>query len=128
MMRACEQCGRQYEARHGLSKTCGDACRKARSRGKPSSPDVIVQNDAPVMVGLVDSTVAALDAAGRLNSVAGQQALRIAQAMTGRETGSSLASLSKELSAVMALALAGVPVAGDSIDELKVRREARRAG
>ena len=77
---------------------------------------------------MVAATQETLELAGRLDTVAGQQALRIAEAMTGRETGAGLAALSKALSSVMAEALDGVRSSADHLDELKARREARRAG
>jgi hypothetical protein len=77
---------------------------------------------------LVVATKVELEAAGRLDSVLGQQALRLAQQMSGFETGGGMAALSRELRATMAEATRGAAVAADPLDELKARRDAKRAG
>jgi hypothetical protein len=44
------------------------------------------------------------------------------------ETGSAVAALSRELRTVLDVALAGVAVAADPVDELRVLRDRKRAG
>ena len=132
--RKCLRCGDPYQASRTTAKYCSPSCRSYASqerRGlvvnsseKPKTVEVEVDQSS----GLVAATQETLELAGRLDTVAGQQALRIAEAMTGRETGAGLAALSKALSSVMAEALDGVRSSADHLDELKARREARRAG
>lgn len=132
--RKCLRCGSPYKAARTTAKYCTASCRSMASQERrgllpamKKPPAVVVDVDEPSS-GLIESTRAALEQAGRLETVAGQSALRIAQAMTGRETGAGLAALSKALSSVMAEALDGVRSSADHLDELKARREARRAG
>jgi hypothetical protein len=83
----------------------------------------------PVEVPLVAQTRRELDEAGKLDSVVGQQALRLAEKMcSGADTGSATAAVSKEFRAVMALALAHVTTKTDSLDELSQRRVLKAAG
>ena len=77
---------------------------------------------------LLDATRAELDAVGRVDTVHGQIALIIAARMSGFETGSGTAVLSKELRAVMAEALRGATAAMDPVDELRARRDAKCGG
>lgn len=132
-MRNCDFCGHSYQAKRETSRFCQPKCRVYFSNAKknPKAPQPRPEGE-PVLesgdVSLVEVTRATLEESGRLDTVAGQQALRIAQAMTGRETGAGIAALSKALSTVMSEALEGVPAVADSLDELKARREARRAG
>jgi hypothetical protein len=78
---------------------------------------------------LVNAVKADLDAAGRLDTPLGQQAVRLAQRMCSPyDTGSALAAVSKELRSVMAEALKDVDAGGDALDELAERRLKRAAG
>ncbi|WP_201029539.1 hypothetical protein [Mycolicibacterium canariasense] len=89
----------------------------------PPSPDGDGGNS------LVKATMVELEAAGKLDSMLGQQALALARRMSGEVTG--IAALSKELSRVMAAATANTPgsvaAVADGIDELRARRDAKRA-
>lgn len=131
MTRNCDFCGRSYQAIRETSKFCQPKCRvyNANAKKNPKAPKPQPSRE-PVLesgdVSLVEVTRVTLEEADRLNTVAGQQALRIAQAMSGRETGAGIAALSKALSTVMSEALEDVPAMADSLDELKARREARR--
>ena len=69
-----------------------------------------------------------LDAAGRGDSAIGRAALVMAaKIQNGKESGSSLAALNREWRATMAEAVRGVAVAEDPIDELRARRDKKRA-
>ena len=123
MRRACDMCGRDYEAKRSDSRTCGSTCRNNKARGA----DRVGPVDSP----LVRATHAELEAAGKLNTRHGQQALVLAARMS---TGTGVGPLSKELDRVMAAAIGFTPVAtpapgaGDDVDELRARRDAKRAG
>lgn len=119
MRRHCGICGRPYEAKTNASRYCGSTCRNRKARG--SAPIAETVGELPAQ------TRAQLEAAGRLDTVIGQQAVRLAEQICV-ETGSSLAALNRELRATMAEALADVAPVADALDELKARREARRAG
>lgn len=125
MLRNCDVCGVQYEAKRPNSRFHSDTCRKRHQRGARVAPVRAV----PTRVGLVEqATRAELDEAGRLGSALGQVAVALAARLDdGRDTGQGAASLSKELRAVMAAALADVTAAADPIDELRSWRDRKRA-
>lgn len=128
MQRACDSCGKPYEAKRKASRFCSDTCRKRHQR----SPKPAIFG--PISSGLVNSvlyttTLQKLEAVGRVDTVAGQQALTLAERMSSpAETGAAVASLSRQLSATMAEALAGTAVAVDPVDELRALRERKHAG
>jgi len=76
-------------------------------------------------IGVVAAVAAELSAAGRLNTSLGQQALKLAVRLetSKTDTGAGLASLSKELRALMVQALAGVTQVDDPVDEIAKRRD-----
>jgi hypothetical protein len=91
------------------------------NRSSGSEPDTV----SP----LLESIRATLEAAGRLNSVAGQLALSLTRAMESPiQTGSSVAALSKELRVVMAHVMRDAPAVADPLDELARRRERKLMG
>lgn len=118
----CAACGVAFEAQRATAKYCGATCRKRGNR----RGEVVVLAAAPV-VGLVEATRGELAAAGRLDTVLGQQALTLAERITNpRDTGSAIAALSRELSRVMAEAVKGA-AAADPLDELRARRDRIRS-
>ena len=127
MERPCDDCGRMYEAKRASSRFCGDTCKKRAQRRPAGAPAPIAEAPEPTS-GLVEVTRRTLEDAGRLDTVLGQQALALAQRLASpRETGASVATMSRELRAVMAEALRGVAVAADGVDEMKARRDAKLA-
>ncbi|AJA43302.1 hypothetical protein VC60_gp01 [Mycobacterium phage Sbash] len=149
MTRSCVVCGTPFEAKRPQAKFCGATCRKRHSRGASTSASTPQQPQVPTTgapevtdptpsaamppllpaAGLVATVVKELTAAGRMETVLGQQALRLAMRLETStvDTGAGLASLSKELRAVMAQAVAGAAVEADPVDELRARRDAKRA-
>lgn len=125
MQRSCSVCGRDFDAKRKDATTCGSTCRANRHRGKVANPATNLV-DTP----LVRATRAELEAAGKLDTRLGQQALVLA---AGMSTGSGVGQLSKELDRVMEAAI-GISVkppaagTGDAVDELRARRDAKRAG
>lgn len=77
---------------------------------------------------LSKATLAALEEAGRTDTPAGRAALLLARRldMTTADTGSSIAALVREHRATLAAALANAQT-GDRVDELKERRDRKRA-
>ena len=124
MPNTCAGCGVPVGSR---AKVCSDRCRKRVKRGSTAPPTPIAAADeAPS--GLVATVERSLTEVERLDTVLGQQAMALARRIdTGVDTGSSVAALSKELREVMALAMQGVAVAADPVDELMRRRELKRA-
>lgn len=154
MKRNCNQCGRSYEAQRPTSKYCRASCRTQYSRNpatawsnsmqigkKKVAPAVKSSSSAadsidPVVNSkpagdsnsLVKATLSELEAAGAVDTMLGQQALRIATEMSGFGTAGGMAALSKELSRVMAEALrVAISAIADPVDELAARRDAKMA-
>lgn len=128
--RQCAVCGKPFEAARSTAKYCGSSCRARASQGagaaRPVGPPAGLNADRSDR-GLVQSTQAALVEAGVLQTVAGQQAMLLAHRMTSpSETGAAVASMSKQLSAVMVEALKSVKRV-DPLDELRQRRDTKRA-
>lgn len=139
MDRSCEVCGAAFAPKRATAKYCGPACKKrafdqrAAQRAAAKSglnPQVNGSEDRPKLSReLTDRVTTELEAAKRLDTVAGRQALLLARRLEDPETsfGAAAASLSKELREVMAEAMAGVAREGDPIDELRARRERKFA-
>lgn len=126
MQRTCDVCGRDFEAKRKDAKTCSATCRSnKRNLSAPPDPGEVGSNS------LVKATTAELEAAGKVDTMLGQLAISLAGRMSGTTTG--LAALSKELRSVIDAAL-GVKTTGspaavvDVVDEVRARRDAKRAG
>ena len=100
MVRQCDVCSVEYIAKRRSSRFCSDRCRKRSQRGVATLAghakvvELASEDPSPLVVTVIGE----LEAAGRLNSSLGQQAVLLA----GRigvpfDTGSSVAALSKEL-------------------------------
>ena len=125
--RACDRCGRSYEAKSKLSKFCSARCRMAASRAggsvvpiRPKSDDHEGPNAAAYR--------AKLEELGCVDSAQGVHLLTLARRLdaSDRETGNSTASLSREMRAVMAEIRAAVRPAS-AIDGLRLVRDQSRA-
>ena len=121
----CGNCGKPFEAQRATAKFCGGTCRQRANRRAANKPRPEPPPAAAIPPeSLVDAVRRELDAAGRLEHPLGLQALMLAERMCSPfDTGSAVASVSKELRAVMDAALADAPKAADSLDELAHRRE-----
>ncbi len=84
----------------------------------------------PVLEGgkAVASVRAELEGAGRVDTYLGALALVLAERIDGSTAVMGFAALAKELRVTMDAALAGVTVAADPVDELRTRRDSKRAG
>lgn len=126
MQKLCAVCGHSYETKRKDSITCSATCRSRKRNMLPAG--------ASADNSLVKATKAELEAAGKLDTRLGQQALILAARMSGTETPSGVGTLSKELDRVMAAAIGAAPPTapaagqGDRVDELRARRDAKRAG
>lgn len=130
-MEECPICGRQMQPGR---VTCSQRCRQRKyrqeqKRSKESDP-VATVTTAKELRGLTieDAVRAELTELGRLNSALGQQALELARRMsTEDEFGAGVASLSRELRAVMVeVAANAAPAENDPLDELRARRDRKR--
>jgi hypothetical protein len=123
----CQSCARPFEAKRPAAKFCGDTCRK-RAQRAPGTAKTLLTSDVPKLASpLVRTTQAALESAGVVETVAGQQALLLAERMSNpHETGAAVASMSKQLQSVVSEALRSVK-RSDPLDELRGRRDQKRA-
>lgn len=82
-----------------------------------------------VDASVLEATRLALEAAGRLDSPAGRNVLVLADRLDHslKDTGSSVAAMSKQHLTALAEVLKDAPQAADEVDELEARR-ARRHG
>lgn len=109
---------------NGSCRSKAYAHRKANPGGVPTLP--VPESSSSTLADVVRRD---LEDAGRLETVPGQLAVALAERLVSAgTTASSLATLSKELRALMAEALIGVkPRELDAVDEIAARREARAA-
>jgi len=118
----CSVCTKVFPAKRSTAKFCGPTC---RSRANRTGGTVAVLPEHPS--GLVAVTKRELEAAGRLDTVLGQQAMELAgRIVSPFSTGAAVGTLSKELRTVMSEALKGAAVVADPLDELRDRRDRKR--
>ncbi len=128
-MRKCKRCGAVMppKAGPGRPREVCEACKP--SRVLAAVPAEVVGAPARSDEPLIAATRKTLVDAGRLDTVPGQMALVLAARMLDRmNTGSSVASLSRELRATLDEALAGAVVEADPVVDFSARRAARAAG
>ncbi len=126
----CVVCQRPFQALRSTARYCDATCRQRAKRAGGVSPVAALPEPTDAEPDLVAATRRELVRAKREDSVLGQQALALALRLStgAADTGSAVASLSKELRAVMAEAMAGVPAAPDALDELMERRRRKVSG
>lgn len=127
MVRDCVMCGRPFQARRSTARYCSSTCRARRAQGRSPRP---VDTPAPTAgAPLVVQVRRALEAAGRLDTYLGQQALTLAERLAGQngDSGAAVAALSRELRSVMREVLEGTAQATDLVDELEERRRRKTA-
>lgn len=130
-MRACDACGGSLEGRRSDARFCSDRCKdriKKRLQRGSVVPMPARAHGGDEESPLVRSLLAELEAAGRLDTTDGQHAVLLTRRLVAaeRDTGSAVASLSKEARAARLEALKGAQVAQTALDELRARRAAKR--
>lgn len=127
---SCASCGRPFVAKRAAAKFCGDTCRKRSQRAGPRETSPVPVKLHPLTHSaspLVVAVEAELAAADRVDTMLGQTSLELARRIASdHETGSAVASLTKQLRETMADALKGVAQAADPLDELRARRDVKR--
>lgn len=153
MKRACDFCGKRYEAKRSTSKYCQSRCRTRASRARASGAVVELpkgkakgkrggrRTDAGDGEGQAEkrepgaveiATRAALEQVGRAESPLGATALTLARRLDdGHETGSGMAALAKQLQHTLDAATENTDTEKSPLDkardELADRRKRRGA-
>lgn len=128
MQRLCDSCQKPYEAKRVTSRFCSPTCRSRASRGA-----VVADLRPPAPTGgLVGAVRRELEEAERLDTALGQAALGLAERLAaGNDTGSAIATLTREMRTTLEAAKAGARVADSPLaqlrDELAERRRRRSA-
>lgn len=132
MERNCDVCGEPYQAQRATSKYCSTRCRTRASRGKCSGEVVpLAPKPQPAEVegpGAVErATVDALEQVDRLDTPLGRACVVLARRLDspGADTGSAMASVAKQLEALLVSANRGAGAASSPQqlrDELAERR------
>lgn len=117
----------------GRPRTKCEACSPPRLRDvRRRAPHKLAAAPAApsgAVVGVTAATLAKVRDACVEDDPAAQAALVLAARIdAGADSGASIAAMVKQLHATMAVALEHAELAADPIDELRRRREARRAG
>lgn len=139
-VRNCDKCGREYTFQRRTSKYCSQTCRNAAmmqrrrlgASAQPRPPRALQVVDDQAHVGattLTEATLVELAAVGREATALGLAALALARRIDHAhgETGSALASMVKAHREALAAATADVAVEVDPLDEMRRRRDAKRA-
>ncbi len=137
MTKACARCGKEFESASARAKYCGSTCRarsseERKTHPQPPSGNVVSMPGARGAGTIRAAVVKAL--AGQADSVAGRQALKIAERLDQGASDSAWANLSRRLddlleAASRAAALAAVQGQDEDnpVAYLKARAEKRRA-
>ena len=124
-MRACDACSAPYEAQRAWSRFCSPTCRSRARRGARAPQPV--PPTPPGDGGLVRAVVGELEEAGRLETALGQATLAVARRIDeNRDTGSAMASLSRELRVTLEQAVAGARVAASPLEQMRDELAERR--
>lgn len=136
MDRQCDQCGAPLTGDNPRKRYCGSTCRQQARRAGSSDASVTPlhsssSTETAENVGATERAVREqLTAADRLDTPDGAAAVVLARRLDepGRDTGSAMASVAREMSARIEAALEGARVEGDPTDELQQRRNQKFAG
>lgn len=129
--RTCEDCAKSIEGKSPKARFCDDACRKrfarrsdsTRTESGPDEDSTRTHDD----LKLIATTVAALEAAGAVDTVAGQAALVLARDLAYSRYGSGAhASLVDRLLKTMAEIAPAKPAADSPVETIRGRGAARR--
>lgn len=124
MQLTCAVCGNPFESKRAHAKYCSSTCRSRRSRRGGAATDTTTVQP----LSMVEVTQAELIRLARLDTVEGQLAMTLAfRLASAAETGSAIATLSKDLSRVMGLLRAGAVTTLDEVEAARQRRDEKLA-
>lgn len=132
--RTCEQCGTSFTSPRSQARFCGPTCRSRAHRGKPgveaveanaSSEDppatrAVAAKRSKRYSTLEEQVRATLTEMKALTTISGMSAVRVAQQIDrGGDSGSAVATLSKELSRLVSEAkVEAAPLNADKVDDV----------
>lgn len=136
----CEWCGQDFEAQSPRARFCSSSCRGKANRRRPglaedvpggsgedrADPEAAARPErppAPVYDTLAEQVAATLSELKALDTISGRAAVRVAQQIDrGGDTGSAVATLSKELSRLVEEAkVESAPLRRDDVDDIADR-------
>jgi hypothetical protein len=129
--RACDHCGKKYEAKRQTSRYCSTACRMASSRAGQATPRSVTP--LPAAGELTRAVEEKLAEASRLDTAEGRAAVDIAKRIDSVRAAplSQVASAHRELRAALEAAMRGAnqtkSVLQSRRDELAARRAKKQA-
>jgi hypothetical protein len=133
--RNCDSCGVEYEAKTARSRFHSATCRVRASRGvviempaasRTSTTTTGSASPAVQLTGVLGATYRELEAAERIETAYGQAAMVLARRIdAGRDTGSAMATMTRQLRETLAEALKGARREGSKLDELTAKRQQR---
>lgn len=128
MIRTCDTCAREYDAKTVRSRYCSTPCRRRANYTGAAKRRGQVVEARPQDATVVHAVRQALGGLGVLDTPRGRAALVLAGRLDAadQESGAGLASLARQLDALVASALAESPGSEpDPLDVLRARRRAR---
>ena len=128
MATGCYSCGGPLPpAGNGRPRKYCFECRPSRAKTPPPTP-VPVAPSAGDHLSVIQATRAVLTDTGRLHTPMGAAAMVLAEHIdTGEQSGSALSSMVKQLSAALAEATANAKTEANPVDELRAKRDQKRA-
>lgn len=124
MERLCGSCERPFEAKRPNHVSCSPRCRQRLARGHVAKLAVIPTEGESDLVAAVR---AELLSAERVDSALGQAALTLAVRVSeGRDTGSAIASMVREMRGVLAEATRNSARVDSALDDMRDELAARR--
>jgi len=141
MTKPCDVCQTEFDSIRPHARYCSNRCRARAHRAGITKPRKGGRRERatkaaaknPQITGLLDAVTVTLESHDLIDTVAGQHALELAaRIVNAPPLNTGVAALSKQLQSVLAEALGPEEPAAetkpvDPIDELKARRDRKRA-
>lgn len=125
--RVCEVCGAAFEARTARARFCSNTCTQRSRRATRDRSRIRLAPPLVVPPSMEAALRRDLNDAGLLDTVGGQQALLLVERMgSAEESGASVAALSKELRALLAVLFETATTVEDPLEALRRSRDAKR--
>lgn len=124
--KSCEVCSAPYQSDLARSRFCSARCRKVAFKQRHASAEPLGTQEGTG--GTLAAVRAQLESAGRSETYLGAAAMALATRIDQSTAVMGFAALVKQLQSTMDAAMAGVQVADDPIDELRLRRDTKRVG